>query len=260
MANLSESYAAASAKRALKLYGNRVNLAESVRKSHGLDTSYERKLLTAQCLDNTARQIRVIESVNTGAVQPSSIGQYKRYALDMVTTLTANLIAPEIVSTQALDNRVGMINILQFAYGSDKGSARNGEVFASALGYQGMNESYSAASVDGEDLVQADDGKFYLSYTPVKEGTVRIQDASTGAFSDATVVNPDTGEISGTGVVAGNKAYYLYDNETVPVNAPMIKMNIKSLPITTKARKLRAVWSFDSQYELQKELNLRIVA
>ena len=176
----------------------------------------------------------------------------------MVTTLTANLIAPEIVSTQALENRVGMINILQFAYGSDKGSARNGEVFASALGYQGMNPSYSASSVDGEELT-AVDGKYYLAYTPVKEGTVRVQKAD-GSFINVDVVDVNTGEIDATSLADGDKAYYLYDNETVPVNAPMIKMDIKSIPITTQARKLKAIWSFDAQYELMKELILKNVA
>ena len=141
-----------------------------------------------------------------------------------------------------------MINILQFAYGSDKGSARNGEVFASALGYQGMNPSYSASSVDGEELT-AVDGKYYLAYTPVKEGTVRVQTAS-GTFVNADVIDVNTGEIDPTGINDGDKAFYLYDNETVPVNAPMIKMDIKSIPITTQARKLKAIWSFDAKLNI----------
>ena len=81
MENLTENYIAQSGKRALKLYGNRVQLAENVRRSHGQETSYERKLLTAQCLDNTQRQIKVMESINTGATQSSNIGQYKRYSI-----------------------------------------------------------------------------------------------------------------------------------------------------------------------------------
>lgn len=251
MANLNEAYTSASARRALKIHKNRIDLAESVRKKKGLDMSYERKLLTAQTLENTARQIKVMESVNFGATQPSNIGQYKRYAMDMVATLMPNLIAPDLVSTQALDNRVGMVNILQFQYGSDKGSAVNGQTFASPLAYQGMNESYTSSSVDGEELTAAADGKYYLAYTPVREGSVRLVKAD-GTVQSINVVDIDTGELA-TGATDGDKAYYIYDNETVAVNAPMIKMDIKSYPITTRSRKLRAVWAFDAAYELEKE-------
>lgn len=253
MASMNESlFNTPAAKRALKLHESRINLIKEARtKSHLGDTSYERELAAATMLENTRRHIKAMEGV--GATQPSSVGQYKRYAMDMVTTLAATLIAPEIVSTQALDNRVGMINILQYKYGNTKGSAAAGQVFASPLAYQGMNPSYTAASVDGEELTTADDGKVYLSYTPVKEGTVRIQKAD-GSFVSADVEDVNTGELASSYVFAsGDKAYYLYDNETVPVNAPSITMDIKSIPITTQSRKLKAVWSFDAQYELMKE-------
>lgn len=167
----------------------------------------------------------------------------------MVSTLIPTMIAPEVVSTQAIDNRVGMINILEYQYGSDKGSAKAGQTFASPLGYQGMNPYYTTASVDGEVL---DANNPYLAYTPVKPDTLRVIDGTTGTVKQGvTLVDAFTGEVSG--IATGDTAYYLYDNETVPVTAPQIKMNIKSLPIETKARKLAAIWSFDAQQELAKE-------
>lgn len=75
MANLNESiFNSPNAQRLMKKYNSRLNLAESVVKSRGLDMTFERKLATAQTLENTARQIRVMEDVNFGATQPSSIG------------------------------------------------------------------------------------------------------------------------------------------------------------------------------------------
>lgn len=257
MASINESlFNTPNARRAMSLHKDRIEIMESTRKSSGLgDTSFERKLATAIMLENTRKRVKALEA-NYGmgnATQPSSVGQYKRYAMDMVATFGATLIAPEVVSVQALDNRVGMINILQFKYGNTKGSATQGEVFASPLSYQGMNTSYTTASVDGEDLV-AVNGVYTLSYTPVKEGTVRIV-AADGTVRTNYTVDPETGVITDTGssITDGDKAYYLYDNETVPVNAPSITMDIKSLPITTQSRKLRAIWSFDAEYELQKE-------
>lgn len=153
-----------------------------------------------------------------------------------------------------------MINIMQYAYGSNKGAVKAGEVFASPLGYNGTTSTYTAASVDGEELTGITEGtatKFYLAYTPVRPGTLRVLDATTGAVkSAATLVDPYTGEVSG--VADGDVAYYIYDNESVPVDAPEIKMDIKSLPVTAQSRKLKAVWSFDAAYELNKEYGLQM--
>lgn len=250
MASLNESlYSSPAAKRALKMYEKRIQIAESVRKEAGKSAmTYEQKLATAMTLSNTARQLKVMESLSAGgATQPSSIGQYKRFAMDMVGTIMPSLIAPDLVSVQAIDNKVGMINVLEYQYGSDKGSAANGQVFASPLGYQGMNPYYTTASVDGEKLTAQ---TTTLKYTPVKEGTLRVVKKD-GTIDNTITVDKD-GKLTGT-PEEGSKAYYLYDNETVPVTAPQIKLDIKSIPIETKSRKLSAIWAFDAQYELSKE-------
>ena len=249
MASLNESlYSTPAAKRAMNIHAKRIEIAESIRKANGkAPLTHEQKMATAVTLDNTVRHIKALESLNYGgATQPSHIGQYKRFALDMVGTLMPSLIAPEVVSVQAIDNRVGMINILQYQYGSNKGSAKAGETFASPLGYQGMNPYYTTASVDGEDVVA---GEVYLQYTPVKPGTVRFI-GEDGQVQNLEVEDAFTGKITAPG---NGKVYYLYDNETVPVTAPQIKLDIKSIPIETTSRKLTAIWAFDAQYELSKE-------
>lgn len=253
MPSLNESlYSTPSAKRALQIHKNRIAIAESVRKEAGKSAmTYEQKLATAVTLENTKKQLKIMESLNAnGATQPASIGQYKRFAMDMVGTIMPSLIATDLVSVQAIDNRVGMINILEYSYGSDKGSAANGQVFASPLGYQGMNPYYTTASVDGEEIPAGSEAT--LQYTPVKAGSVRVVKADGTLREGVTLTDATTGKITGT-FELGDKAYYLYDNETVPVTAPQIKLDIKSLPIETQSRKLSAIWAFDAQYELSKE-------
>ena len=142
-----------------------------------------------------------------------------------------------------------MVNILQFAYGSDKGQVKNGQVFASALGYTHMDSSYTSSSIDGEVLA-AVDGEYRLAFTPVTEGSLRVVKAD-GSKVDAVLEDRLTGVISG--VEDGDIAYYAYDNETVPVQSPQLKMDIKSLPIVAQSRKLSAIWAFDASYELSKE-------
>lgn len=258
MASLNESfYSTPQAKRALKMYENRIKIAESVRKQAGKPAlTYEQKLATAVTLSNTARHLKAMESVNLGATQPSSIGQYKRFALDMVGTVMPSLIAPDLVGVQAIDNRVGMVNVLEYKYGSTKGSAEQGGVFASSLGYQGMNPYYTTASIDGELIVGGTGAKgtYNLKYTPVKEGTVRVIKKDGTLREDVTLKDASTGQIeSAAGFEADDKAYYLYDNESVPVTSPQMSLDIKSIPIETHSRKLSAIWAFDAQYELSKE-------
>ena len=75
MANFNESiFNSPNTQRLMKKYSNRLQLAENVVKSRGMEMSFERKLATAQCLENTAKHIRAMEAVNAGATQPGNIG------------------------------------------------------------------------------------------------------------------------------------------------------------------------------------------
>lgn len=53
-----------------------------VERAKGEALSYEKRAVLANTLENTADSIRMMEAVN-----PSAIGQYKRYALDIVTSV-----------------------------------------------------------------------------------------------------------------------------------------------------------------------------
>lgn len=245
MANFNESvFNAPNAKRAMIIHNERLKLAESKLQAKGKTMSLERKLATAQCLENTRRQIKALEAFNySGATQASAIGQYKRFALDMVGALIPNIVAPDIVGVQAIDNRVGMINILEYQYGSNKGQAKEGQVFNSPLANaSGVIADYSSAQVVKETL----GADLKPQWTPVV-GTVYnvTKGAAANVKEDGTVEGASNNDI----------ITYMYDNETVPVEAPEIKLNIRSLPVETRSRKLKALWSFDAAYELDKELN-----
>lgn len=255
MATMNEAvFNTPNAKRALKLHEGRIRTATEIRKKRGLDTGYERQLATALCLENTRRQIRAVESLSfgVGATQPSNIGQYKRFALDMVATLIPNLIAPDLVSVQAIDNRVGMINIFDYQYASNKGEAVAGQTFASPLAYAGTDQQYTSSAVsETVKTAVTTTGTQVLTWTPVKPATVHVYGSNGAEKTDVTF---DTaGNLTAGTLAVGDLITYLYDNETVPVTAPQIKLDIKSLPIETRSRKMSAVWSFDAQYELTKE-------
>lgn len=179
----------------------------------------------------------------------------------MVGTIIPSLIAPEVVSVQPIDNRVGMINILEYQYGNDKGAARNGQTFASPLAYQGMDKEYTSSAVTDEyQTSKTVDGTVIVeaNWGPVIPGTIIAQNANTGDY--LTVDSIDGKNIVFNGLATDTDVIlsYRYDNESVPVQSPQIKLNIKSLPVETKARKLSAIWAFDAQYELSKELTCKV--
>lgn len=65
-------------------WNKRISLVE---KNQGKALTYEQRAALANTLENTADKIRVMEATN-----PGSVGQYKRYALDLITATVPNLI------------------------------------------------------------------------------------------------------------------------------------------------------------------------
>ena len=61
---------------------------QMVERAKGEALSYEKRAVLANTLENTADSIRMMEAVN-----PSAIGQYKRYALDENVGTYSNMCA-----------------------------------------------------------------------------------------------------------------------------------------------------------------------
>lgn len=228
----------------------------------------EKKAALAVSLENTANRLKVME-----ATQPGHIGQYKRYALDIVNAVVPNLIAYDICSVQPIDNRVGMINYISYEYGRDKGAAQKNQMFASSLNMGQSDANYSSSEVEAESLVLSGtkDVTGNLSWLPVIPGTVYVTDGAQVYKDDGKggFVNgegaPATGTIDyTTGAITltlatdaadgGVTASYSYNNEDVPINnVPEVQLRITSLPVIAKSRKMKAVYAFDAAYELEKE-------
>lgn len=247
----------------IKKWDKRIRATESVIGPMNI----ERKAALAMSLDNTHQRLRLAE-----ATQPGHIGQYKRYALDIVNAVVPNLIAYDICSVQPVDNRVGMINYISYEYGRAKGQAQKDQMFASSINMGQSDQFYSASEIDLE-VVGAEGGtqiSTNLQWTPVQPGTVAF------TCDGGTIVGVDDGKgnITGDGITAGTIDYttgqievtlttattdepnvsYSYNNEDVPLNnVPEVNLRITSLPVVCKSRKMKAVYAFDAAYELEKE-------
>lgn len=107
-----------------------------------------------------------------------------------------------------------------------------------------------------------------LAWKPVFPGTVTLQlngkslkDDGAGNITGDTVtsgtINYSTGAISVTFGSAPSAddafASYTYNNEYAPAEVPEMNITLESINVTAVSRKLKALWSFDAAFELQKE-------
>jgi len=252
-------------------WAKHINIVES-KLMKGKDLSYDRKAALAKLLENTQQYIK---HVVAEGVQSSDIGQYKRFALDLVTTVVPNLIAYDIVSVQPIDNRVGMINYIKYIYNTTKGTTQAGTEFASALYKSRSDENYTTNVINGESVItdSSDNQTFTatLAWKPIipgsveiKHGNVVIKDDGLGGLTAAAgleagaTIDYDTGAISYKLSVAdavnSPLAVYSYNNEYIPANdIPEIGLKVESVPVVARTRRLKAYYSFEASFELQKE-------
>ncbi len=247
--------------RNLKLAERYIRAAESVQKAQGKTLNLEKKVALATTLANTKM---ICEATNSSNI-PS-----KTYFMDMLTAVVPNLIAPDIVSTQALESKAGMISYLRFTYGSDKSPVQAGQMFNNSL-YTGRSEAtYSSREIVEEPIT---DGAS-LDYVPILPGTVTITDSTNtyvdngnGGFTNVATgqtvgnatINYATGAVSGLGLTDAT-ANYEYNNEQVPdLKVPEINMSLAQIPIFAKSRKLAAYWGFDAAYDLRQQYGTEIL-
>lgn len=232
---------------------------DMVEKAQGSAMTFEKRAALANSLESTHDRIRAMEATN-----PGSIGAYKRYALDIVTATVPNLIAFDVMAVQAMDNRIGMINYLDYQYSKTKGQTPAGTMFASSINMGKSDMNYSSDLVQNEAVGTGDGSTkvFQLAWTPVIPDSVTV--TVNGAANTNFTVTPEgaltfaTAPASSSAIVAT----YAFNNEDVrsdgPVaagftNVPEVELKINSLPVEAHARTLRSFWAFDAQYELQKE-------
>ena len=215
--------------------------------------TYEKKIALAKCLEQTQEYLnwRLTESK---ATQSSDIGQFKRFALDVLTVAVPNLIAFDLVSVQPISNRNGMINYIEYTYNSNKGTTVEGDVFTDAFNKYQSNPTFTLAAVNGEVQPKATSATVTgtLKWKPVtpgsvtiKMGTVVITDdgagalKSTGLTGDGTI-NYTTGAYTFTlttqDLTSDPVVNYSYNNEYVPAeDVPQIGIQLKSLPVVAKS-------------------------
>ena len=230
----------------------------------GLD--YNKKITTATMLENAQKQINNFSKLNE-ATQAADVSYFKKYAINLLSAVVPNLIAPEIVSVQPMGARVGEARYLQISYGSNKGKFKKGDKMFSTFEAGNEGTSYSSDLIE-EELNENVSTELHLAWTPIVPGTlsligegVNITDNGKGVLVGGTAGTIDYNSGKVTFDSAINKdlsATYEYDNMTTPVQAPEVNLAIKSLPLIAKSRKLKALYSLDSAFDLQNQFGMQM--
>lgn len=245
----------------------------AVQEALGHQLSLDRQVVLAACLENTQMQFKRVDHMYE-TTQPTDIGPFKKFALELVTAVVPNLIALDLFSAQPMTNKIGEIRYVKYLYGSNKGRTQAGTAISDAFNLGERDVNYSSEVIEGE-YIGADGETHYtgnLSYIPVRPGTVKIDVGGT------VISDNGSGQLAGTGVTAGtinyaNGAYdltfsgataadltadYEYRLDYAPVAVPQIDIKIETSPIIAKSRKLRALFAFDAAFDMQRDYGVDI--
>lgn len=266
MQSLIEANGKAKSKKLMEKWSDNVQAVQRVDESY----SDEDGLKLAMTLENTQFELERSQHKLSEATQPTDIGPFKKYAFDIVTAVMPNLIAEDIVSVQPLQQKIGQIFYLKYLYGSNKGNIKQGDTMFEPyqVGPQGYDASmYSSEYVENEVIGVAGETTYdgNLAYVPLRPGTIEVD------FGNATATDDGQGNLAGIGIVSGTidyetgaftievstasanqpEATYQYNLEAAPSTIPEVNLKVEERIVTARARKLKALYAFDSAYDLK---------
>lgn len=238
---------------------------------------------TATLLENTyqyaARMDETTRTVN--------LGTFIDYGFDVISATVPNLIAHDIVSVQPMNAKHGAIFYLQYLYGTEKGNIAAGTAMNSPFtGIHGAT-NFSNEVIEYENAT----ANGTLKYGPIKSGTVSVfKKEADGNFTEVAraalraqtpgsiaipvtegtdelaaiegsgvtgTINLETRALSLTGTDGMDLAVsYSYDmdnmNPSLGHGFAQVDLDLASISLEAKPRKLRARWLLDAGFELQK--------
>lgn len=228
----------------------------------------------AVCLENTKHWIR--KMVETS--QTANIGAFPKHAYELITASLPTMTAHEVVNIQPLTSRLGQIFVLQYEYGSNKGSIRSGDsLFGAFEAGQGGQQYFTSQTIWREVGPTGDGGTAVYSYNVEKPGitpsTVEIR-ALVGAVV-VTLTDNGAGGLLRDGVAAGTidcdtgaivnanfggnvdnlssiTTTYNINFESNPEHIGEVNIRVSDLAVEAEPRKIRARNTMDSAWDLQQ--------
>ena len=242
----------------------------------------EKKARLAQVFENTKRAIDLYTRGNKmfEATNPHDVGPFKIHAYDMISGLYPTMIADELVSVQAISQRIGQIYFLNYVYGTDRGLVKKGDSLLSALTGAADYNNYAGERIEEEIVAESFTGaelETHLSNFPIRPGTIvfttdggNLADDGEGNVKNSGGVTVGTvdyrnGRLTVTaaqGAIIGASALiqasYFQDLGNAPTFAGEVNVRVDCATINATPHKLRALYSMDAGYDLQMAYGLDI--
>ena len=267
----------------LESYKGRLSISEKyyAQKNGGAKMSNSKKMLTAQCLHNTANFINEAFKVAAGT-QRADLGMYKSFAMDITSLAVPNLIVNDIFMTVPMSSFSGYVTFMEYALGEPKGReggknefGAGGDLeevpFTSAMSkydqsawnvHNKINSPFSGLGkmtegrmmYSGQAVVEilGDDKK--LAWTPVLKAFNMDNVNSEGQPAEVEV------DAEGTVVVgaeAGDKIKYIYDNQYIPQEKlPSVVARMNGVALTARARRLAVEYSQFAAFQAKQDYGM----
>lgn len=225
----------------LETYKGRLKIAERMyaQQHQGEKLSESKKLATAKLLQNTSRFLTEAFGAQnatqtgiastTSAAGTTTLGQFKKFAMNLVNVVVPNLIANDISIVYPMSSMSGYLNYIKYSVGEPKSEYELNDLFLDPWHIGKVhNPSYT-----GQAVVEELNNTTTLSWTPVlaawdEEGhALEIADDKSGLKTAFT-----------------GKVKYLYDNVIIPqAKLPMLKAEMKAIPLLAHARRIAVYYS-----------------
>ena len=226
----------------LETYKGRLKIAERMyaQQHNGEKLSESKKLATAKLLQNTSRFLTEAFGAQnatqtgiastTSAAGTTTLGQFKKFAMNLVNVVVPNLIANDISIVYPMSSMSGYLNYIKYSVGEPKSEYELNDMFLDPWHIGKVhNPSYT-----GQAVVEEVDNSKTLSWTPI----LAAWNAETG---EALEVADDKSELAHA--VTG-KSKYIYDNGIIPqAKLPMLKAEMKAIPLLAHARRIAVYYS-----------------
>lgn len=224
-----------------------------------------KRAITAIMLENCRAYFGRLDEVT----RTSSLGTFDKWIFPVLANMSENDVIDQLVALQPMPGPVSQIVYLDIVTGKRKGRTPQGAPMWRAL--QGAVDRDD----DGDETVQDETGALVanactLEYTPVRAGTLQITVGTDTTVDDGNgnivasgsitggTVNYTNGAVTITGVAATADYSITYAfNAEGNLNIMDYEMKLSSTPVTAKVMKLKALWSEESDQNLQAMYNIK---
>ena len=226
----------------LETYKGRLKIAERMyaQQHQGEKLSESKKLATAKLLQNTSRFLTEAFGAQnatqtgiastTSAAGTTTLGQFKKFAMNLVNVVVPNLIANDISIVYPMSSMSGYLNYIKYSVGEPKSEYELNDMFLDPWHIGKVhNPSYT-----GQAVVEELSNSKTLAWTPI----LAAWNAETG---EALEVADDKSELK---TAFTGKVKYIYDNVIIPqAKLPMLKAEMKAIPLLAHARRIAVYYS-----------------